>query len=52
MTIPSDLNQLRSLDFVGDAFADGRRFRILVVDDDFTDECLCLIAGSSRCARI
>jgi putative transposase len=31
------------LDFLSDAFADGRRFRILAIVDDFTRECLALV---------
>jgi putative transposase len=37
----------RSLDFLSDAFADGRRFRILAIVDDFTRECLALVADTS-----
>lgn len=47
MTIPSNLNQRRSLDFVSAPFTDSRRFRILAVDGDCEGECLCLIADSS-----
>ena len=36
MTMPQGPNQRWSLDFVSDAFACGRRFRILCVVDDFT----------------
>ena len=32
------------LDFLSDAFADGQRFLILAVVDDFTRECLALVA--------
>jgi putative transposase len=35
------------LEPLSDAFADGRRFRILAVVDDFTRECLALIADTS-----
>jgi signal transduction histidine kinase len=35
MAIPMGPNQRWSLDFVSDAFTDGRRFRILAVVDDF-----------------
>jgi putative transposase len=38
---------LWSLDFVSDAFTDGRRFRILTVVDDFTRENVALIADTS-----
>jgi putative transposase len=47
MTIPQGLNQRWSLDFVSDVMTDGRRLRILAVVDDFTAECLCLVADTS-----
>jgi putative transposase len=47
MTLPQGPNQRWSLDFVADTLTDGRRFRILVVVDDFTRECLCLAADTS-----
>ncbi|GAB6053539.1 hypothetical protein JCM17960_23590 [Magnetospira thiophila] len=47
MTLPDGPNRRWSLDFVSDAFADGRRFRILAVVDDFTRECLALVADTS-----
>lgn len=47
MTIPQGANQRWSLDFVSDAIADGRRFRVLCVVDDFTRECLALVADTS-----
>jgi len=40
-------NQRWSLDFVNDAFTDGRRFRILTVIDDYTRENLALVADTS-----
>ena len=45
--LPEGPNQRWSLDFVSDAFVDGRRFRILCVVDDFTRECLSLVADTS-----
>jgi putative transposase len=36
MALPQGPNQRWSLDFLSDAFADGRRFRILAIVDDFT----------------
>ena len=45
--MPQGPNQRWSLDFVSDTLTDGRRFRILVVVDDFTRECLCLVADTS-----
>ena len=47
MTLPQGLNQRWSLDFVPDALGYGRRFRILCVVDDFTRECLALVADTS-----
>ena len=47
MTLPQGPNQRWSLDFASDALSDGRRLRILVVVDDFTRECLCLVADTS-----
>ena len=47
MALPQGPNQRWSLDFLSDAFADGRRFRILAIVDDFTRECLALIADTS-----
>jgi len=47
MVVPSGPNQRWSLDFVSDAFTDGRRFRILCVVDDFSRECLSLVADTS-----
>ena len=47
MVLPRAANQRWSLDFISDAFTDGRRFRVLAVVDDFTRECLTLIADTS-----
>ena len=47
MTLPQGPNQRWSLDFVSDVLADGRRFRVLVVVDDFTRECLALLVDTS-----
>jgi putative transposase len=47
ITIPQGANQRWSLDFVSDAFVDGRRFRILSIVDDFSRECLALVADTS-----
>ena len=51
MTLPQGPNQRWSLDFVSDTLTDGRRFRILAVVDDFTRECLCLVADTSLSGR-
>jgi putative transposase len=47
MAIPQDANQRWSLDFVSDALACSRRFRILTVVDDFSRECLALVVDNS-----
>jgi putative transposase len=47
LALPSRPNERWSLDFVSDAFTDGRRFRVLAVVDDFTRECLALVADTS-----
>src|SRR5262249_30313423 len=47
MTLPQGRNQRWSLDFLSDVFADGRRFRILAIVDDFTRECLALVPDTS-----
>jgi putative transposase len=47
MALPQGPNQRWSLDFVSDALADGRRFRILAIVDDFTRECLALVVDNS-----
>ena len=51
LTVPQGPNQRWSLDFLGDALSDGRRFRILAVVDDFTRECLRLVADTSLSGR-
>jgi putative transposase len=51
MTIPQGPNQRWSLDFAADVLSDGRRFRVLVVVDDFSRECLALVADSSLSGR-
>lgn len=40
-------NQRWSMDFMSERMADGRWFRILTVVDQFTRECLCLVADQS-----
>lgn len=47
MTVPQGPNQRWSLDFLSDALVCGRRFRILAVVDDFSRECLALVADTS-----
>lgn len=45
--LPTGPGKRWSLDFVSDVFGPGRRFRILAVNDDFTRECLGLVADTS-----
>ncbi len=47
IALPQGPNRRWSLDFLSDAFSDGRRFRILAIVDDFTRECLALVADTS-----
>ena len=47
MTVPMQLNDRWSLDFVSDQLTDGHRFRILAIVDDCTRECLALVADTS-----
>jgi putative transposase len=47
IALPQGPNQRWSLDFLSDALADGRRFRILAIVDDFTRECLALVGDTS-----
>ena len=47
MTLPQAPNQRWSLDFVSDVFGPARRFRMLNVIDDYTRECLALVADTS-----
>ena len=47
LTAALALNARWSMDFMSDAFADGRRFRVLNVIDDFSRECLAIEVGTS-----
>jgi len=47
MMVPARINQRWSLDFVSDTLADGRRFRVLCVLDDFSRECLAAVVDTS-----
>jgi putative transposase len=47
MVLPEGPNQRWSMDFVSDAFTSGRCFRVFAVVDDFSRECLCLVADTS-----
>jgi putative transposase len=44
---PDSINQVWSLDFMSDAFTDGRRLRILAVLDQCSRECLSIAADTS-----
>lgn len=47
MLVPQGVNQRWSVDFMSDQLADGRRFRILNVIDDFSRECVGQIVDTS-----
>ena len=49
--LPVRVNQRWSMDFMTDALADGRRFRVLNVVDDFSRECLTSEPGRSLTGR-
>ena len=47
MALPLARTERWSLDFVSDALVCGRRVRVLAVIDDYTRECLSLVADTS-----
>jgi putative transposase len=47
LTSPQGPNQRWSMEFLHDQLSDGRRFRIVAIVDDFTRECLALVADTS-----
>jgi putative transposase len=47
MPVPDGPSKRWSLDFVSDVFGAARRFRMLCVIDDYTRECLALVADTS-----
>ena len=51
LPVPVAANQRWSMDFMTDALADGRRFRLLNVVDDWTRECLAIEVGRSLTGR-
>ena len=51
MSIPQEPNPRWSLDFVSDALACGRRFRVPNVIDDYSRECLACIVDTSLSGR-
>lgn len=44
LQLPNQPNAVWSMDFVSDALANGRRIKILTIIDDFTKECIDLVA--------
>lgn len=46
MALPQGQNQRRSRDFVSDALASGRRFRVRAIVEDLTRECLGLVVDT------
>ena len=51
MAIPQGPGQRWSTDFFQDVLTDGRRFRIWALVDDFSRECLALVADTSISGR-
>jgi putative transposase len=49
IAIPKGPNQRWSLNFLSDALNDGRRFRVLVIVDDFTRDCVTSTPRSPGC---
>lgn len=47
LLVPDQPNKRWSLDFVSNAFTDGRRFSVLAIVDDYSRECLALVADTS-----
>ena len=47
MVVPQRSNERWSIDFVSDQMADGRRFRVLNIVDDFSRECLGQLTDTS-----
>lgn len=47
MLIPDKVNQRWSMDFVSDLLANGRRYRVLNVVDDYSRECVLQIVDTS-----
>jgi putative transposase len=51
MPVPDRVNERWSLDFVSDQLANGRRFRVLNVVDDFSRECVLQVVDFSLCGQ-
>ena len=47
MLVPDRANARWSFDFLSDMMSDGRRVRVLAIVDDYTRECLALVADTS-----
>jgi putative transposase len=47
MLVPDRANARWSLDFLSETISDGRRFGVLAIVDDYTRECLALVADTS-----
>jgi putative transposase len=51
MAVPTRANERWSVDFVSDQLANGRRFRVLNVVDDFSRECVLQVVDVSICGQ-
>jgi putative transposase len=51
MLVPEAVNERWSMDFVSDQLANGRRFRVLNIVDDFSRECVLQIVDFSICGH-
>ncbi|MFM8490470.1 MAG: integrase core domain-containing protein, partial [Candidatus Methylopumilus sp.] len=47
LTVPEEINQVWSMDFMSDSLWDGRSFRLLNIMDDYNREVLCIEADTS-----
>ena len=47
LTVPTELNQMWSIDFMSDSLADGRKFRLLNVIDDYNRQSLAIEVDTS-----
>ena len=47
MAVPTQVNERWSMDFVSDQLANGRRFRVLNVSDDYSRECVLQVVDFS-----
>lgn len=47
LTVPTELNQMWSIDFMSDSLVDGRRLRLLNVIDDYNRESLAIEVATS-----